>query len=153
MPENITVLFSTGSEVGLPSSRSPPNHETCMTTTITFSRQNHDGLSGGDSGVCQRPLILPLFGFPWSPQLKICQSFENCNEHARNVLGTRSLTWDQAQFSFRFVNNLAVAVRENQYEPEIRPSFSGSTRSLSSQRFDSVKSIRVWSCWSLLSLL
>ena len=28
-----------------------------------------------------------------------------------------NLTWDQAQFSFRFVNNIPVAVRENVWEP------------------------------------
>ena len=28
-----------------------------------------------------------------------------------------NLTWDQAQFSFRFVNNIPVAVREDVWEP------------------------------------
>ena len=52
------------------------------------------------------------------PSWEICQSFENCSEHASNGLGTTT-----------------------------------TSRTSSSQRFDSAKWICFWSRWSLLSLL
>ena len=57
------------------------------------------GGGGGGRGGWQRPLILPLFGFPLSPQLRnLSTKFENCSEHAWNGLRTTTTS----SFSQRF---------------------------------------------------
>ena len=58
---------------------------------------NYKEVVGG--GGWQLPLILPLFGFPLSPQLRnLSTKFENCSEHAWNGLRTTTTS----SFSQRF---------------------------------------------------
>ena len=47
---------------------------------------------GECSGGWKWPLIMPLFGFPWSPQLRNLSILENSSEQAWNGLGARSLS-------------------------------------------------------------
>lgn len=73
--------------------------ENLLAMDLTSYMWDHHSCSkkskGECRGGCKWPLIMPLFGFPWSPQLRTLSMLENSSKHAWNGLGTRSLSSQQ----------------------------------------------------------